>query len=374
MKRGPQGTWVKRTEIDAHRAFVPHALPPSPGVDLTALAPAAERANRALGRLDGVAMMLPDPRLFLSFCVRKEALLSSQLSGVQTTLTELLLSETFGPAEETREVARCLTASEHALELLRGGLPLSMRFLKEVQEVLVPPPRHAARPAPFRRAPVWIGGASPGSAVFVPPPWNEVARCMLELENAFDDPSVPALIRAGLVHAQLETIHPFLEANGRLGRILITVMLVRAKALSEPWLGLSLYFRQHRTQYAELLMGTRETGDWEAWLEFFLHAVEVTAEYGHFTARKMLTLFAEQTAALERLKGAQKKSVLAVYHQLQRRPICDAKRIAVEAGTTPRATAKALERLEQLGIVSATDNGAFVHDALVALLEKDLPL
>ena len=371
MKRGPQGTWVKRTEIDAHRAFVPHPLPPHPGIDLASLAAAAERANRALGRLDGVAMMLPDPRPFLSFCVLKEALHSSQLAGVQASLSDLLVAELGAPTDELREVARCQQASEHALNLLRGGLPLSVRFIKEVQDVLVPPQRP---PSGFRRAPVWIGGSSPGNAVFVPPPFNEVARCMLELENAFDDPSVSALIRAGLVHAQLETIHPFLEANGRLGRILITTMLVREKALGDPWLGLSLYFRQHRQQYVDLLMGTRETGDWEAWLEFFLNAIEVTAEYGHFTARKMLALFAEHAALLGRVKAPAKKQVLAVYAQLQQRPISDAKTIAVAAGVSLKATTKALERLEKLGVVKALPGSAFSYASLLELFEKDLPL
>jgi Fic family protein len=273
--------------------------------------------------------------------------------------------------EEVQDVLRCLEASEHAMNLLHGGLPLSVRFIKEIHEVLVHAPRQAST---FRRAPVWLGGTSPGNAVFVPPPWNEVARCMMELENCLDDPSMPTLIKAGLVHAQFETIHPFLEANGRLGRILITVMLIREKALSEPWLSLSLYFRQHRQQYVDLLMGTRETGDWEAWLEFFLHAIEVTAEYAHFTARKAVTLFAEHEALLSRVKGPQKKSVLAVYRQLQQRPMSDAKSLSVSAGVKPPATLKALERLEKLGIVSAVSPRVFSYAPLVDLLQKDLPL
>lgn len=350
---------------------MPHALPPKPDLDFASLAASTERANRALGRLDGVSMMLPDPRAFLSFCVRKEAVLSAQIAGIQSTLSDLLLAEVTGQRDEVQEAARGVDAAERAIDLLRGGLPLSGRFIKEVHEVLVPPGRHALKQAgTFRRAPVWMGGTSPANADFVPAPWNEVARCMLELENSIDDAAMPTLIKAGLVHAQFETIHPFLEGNGRLGRILITVMLLREKALSEAWLSLSLYFKQHRAQYVELLMGTRETGDWEAWLEFFLHAIEVTAEYAHFTARKMLALFAEHEALLSRLKGPGKKVALAVYQQLKQRPVSDVKAL----GTSPQAVTKALAQLKKLGIVRPVSKRVVAYGPLVDLLQNDLPL
>ena len=379
MKRGPQGTWVKRTEVEAHRAFVPHALPPVPAIDFASLAASTERANRALGRLDGVSMMLPDPKLFLSFCVRKEAVRSSQLSGTQTSLSDLLLSELgelpAAQQAEAQEVSRCVEASDQAMNLLRGGLPLSTRFIREVHEVLLPSSRTPSKqPGGFRRAPVWMGGASPAEAIFVAPPWNEVARCMFELENSLDDPNLPTLIKAALVHAQFETIHPFLEGNGRIGRVLISVMLVREKALSEPWLSLSQYFRQHRQQYVNLLQATRETGEWEAWLEFFLHAVEVTAEYAQFTARKMLALFAEHEERIARIKGPARRPVVAVYRQLQQRPIADLKTLSTGAGTKPPSTLKALERLIKLGIARRQGNRLFSYTPLVDLLQNDLPL
>lgn len=370
---------MKRTEVEAHKAFVPHALPPVPAIDFASLAASTERANRALGRLDGVSMMLPDPRLFLSFCVRKEAVRSSQLSGTQTSLSELLLSELgelpAAQQTEAQEVSRCVEASEQAMNLLRSGLPLSTRFIREVHEVLLPSSRAPSKqPGGFRRGPVWMGGTSPAAAIFVAPPWNEVARCMFELENSLDDTSLPTLIKTALAHAQFETIHPFLEGNGRVGRVLISVMLVREKALSEPWLSLSQYFRQHQTQYVNLLQGTRETGEWEAWLEFFLHAVEVTAEYAHFTARKMLALFAEHEALIDRVKGPQKKSVLAVYRQLQQRPLTDEKLLSTAAGVKPSTMLKALERLLKLGIARRQGKRVIAYTPLVDLLQNDLPL
>lgn len=383
MKRGLQGKWVTRTEVEAHQAFVPNALPPIPPLDLAAFAALTERANRALGRLDGVSTMLPDTRLFLYFYVRKEAVLSSQIEGTQSSLSDLLLYETTElpgvPLEDVQEVSRYVDATERAMKLLRGGLPLSSRFIRQIHEVLLNSGRGASKqPGAFRKQPVWLGGSSPSAALFVPPPWSEVDRCIGQLETYLHDETAPTLIKAALVHAQFETIHPFPDGNGRLGRLLIALILVAEQALSEPLLYLSLYFRQHRQQYYELLQGTREAGDWEAWIEFFLHGVELTAENAHTTARKALALFAKHEQQIREIDGPSKLSVMAVYQQLRQRPIVDAKTLTAGAGVTPPTTLKALERLTQLGLVQEISGRQsrriFAYRPLLELLQNDLPL
>jgi len=383
MHRGPQGIWQERGEVEPHRAFVPRALPPDPPIDLASLAGPLEKANRALGRLDGVSSMLPDTRLFLYFYVRKEAVLSSQIEGTQSSLSDLLLfeaSETPGvPLEDVQEVSRYVAATEKALQLLRRqGLPLSSRFIREVHTVLLSEGRGASKaPGRFRTSPVWLSGSSPARALFVPPPWTEVERCVAELERFIHDPQVPTLLKAALAHAQFETIHPFLDGNGRVGRLLITLILVAEKALSEPLLYLSLYFRQNRETYYQLLQATRERGDWEAWLEFFFAGVESTAENAHTTARKALALFAAHEENIRQLPSGSRLSVQAIYQQLRQHPISNAKALTERANVTAPTTLKALDTLTRLGIVRETSgrkrNRTFAYWPLLGLLRDDLP-
>lgn len=381
MKRGEQGTWVKRTEIEAHRAFLPAPLPPRPPVETSAFASLVERANRALGRLDGVSTMLPDRRLFLYFYVRKEAVLSSQIEGTQSSLSDLLLYESEAapgvPLEDVEEVSRYVAATDHAVQLLREGLPLSSRFIRDVHRVLLTSGRGASKqPGVFRQQPVWLGGPSPTRALFVPPPWNELEGCITALEHYLHDPTAPTLIKAALAHVQFETIHPFLDGNGRLGRLLIALILVAENALSEPLLYLSLYFRRHRARYYELLQATRDEGDWESWVEFFLTGVEQTADNAHATARGALSLFSEHEERIKRLEGSSKFSVLAVYQQLRQHPISNAARLTQAAGVTPPTTLKALERLRKLGIVTELSgrkrDRVFAYAPLLALLQNDV--
>jgi len=243
-----------------------------------------EGANRALGRLDGVATLLPETPIFLYAYVRKEALLSSQIEGTQSTLSDLLLYESKEvpgvPMDDVEEVSTYVAAMNHGLKRLRGGFPLSLRLIREIHKVLLSTGRGSNRaPGEFRTSQNWIGGTRPGNARYVPPPPDRVTASMGLLEKFLhDDPvKTPLLIKAALSHVQFETIHPFLDGNGRLGRLLITLLLCAEKALSQPMLYLSLYFKAHRERYYELLQRVRTRGDWDSWLRYFINGVQVTA-------------------------------------------------------------------------------------------------
>jgi Fic family protein len=229
--------------------------------------------------------------------LRKEALLSSQIEGTQSSLSDLLLFEQdelpMVPLDDVQEVSNYVAAMDHGLQRLREGFPLSLRLIREIHEILLAKGRGASKePGEFRRSQNWIGGTRPGNALFVPPPPDELNRCLGDLETYLHATDVhPALIRAALAHVQFETIHPFLDGNGRLGRLLITLLLCEAGSLREPVLYLSLYLKTHRQQYYDLLQAVRERGDWETWLAFFLDGVTETATQAVHAARSLITLF-----------------------------------------------------------------------------------
>lgn len=286
MHRGESGSYqVTSVAGERVRAFVPAPLPPKPALELDGpLQQVLELAVLALGRLDSVATLLPDEALFLYAYVRKEAVLSSQIEGTQSSLSDLFvyeLDEAPGvPINDVHEVSNYVAALNHGLQRLREDFPLSNRLIREIHGVLLSDGRGSEKtPGEFRRSQNWLGGARPGDAVFVPPPHTAVPDCMTELErflHARDD-GLPILLRAGLAHVQFETIHPFLDGNGRVGRLLITLLLCHAGVLRQPLLYLSLYLKQNRSAYYELLDHVRRTGDWEAWLMFFLDGVKATS-------------------------------------------------------------------------------------------------
>ena len=286
MERGPTGRFqLKRGGGEEVRAFVPNSLPPEPPLDLGgARHRLLERATVALGRLDSITTLLPDPQLFLYAYVRREAVLSSQIEGTQSSLSDLLLFELEeAPGvrfDDVVEVSNYVAALEHGMARLRGGFPLSNRLIREMHEQLLARGRGSEKqPGEFRRSQNWIGGTRPGHAHFVPPPPSLVDELMSALERAFHDPNghYPVLVTAALTHVQFETIHPFLDGNGRIGRLLIPLLLHDAGILQQPLLYLSLYLKQHRDQYYRLLDRVRATGDWESWLDFFLEGVATTA-------------------------------------------------------------------------------------------------
>src|SRR5215207_10045148 len=279
MQRGMQGRFERRGGgLGSYLAFLPTQLPPDPPLRLSdELHDLLERANRALGRLDGLCTLLPDPGLFLYLYIRKEAVLSSQIEGTQSSFSELLAFESNVapgvPLHDVQEVSRYVAAMGHGLARLREGFPLSLRLLREIHGILMADGRGSSQtPGEFRRSQNWIGGTRPGDALYVPPPADALMGHLGALERFLHDQPArtPTLIKAALAHVQFETIHPFLDGNGRLGRLLVTFLLCAEGALSEPLLYLSLYLKQNRARYYELLQQVRMEGDWERWLDFFL--------------------------------------------------------------------------------------------------------
>jgi Fic family protein len=362
------------------RAFVPSPLPPKPPVRLDALQLALEQASQALGRLDGLASILPDLPLFIYTYVRKEAVLSSQIEGTQSSLSDLLLFENDEapgvPLADVQEVSNYVAALTHGLARLRGGFPLSLRLIREIHEVLLSKGRGSDKqPGEFRRSQNWIGGTRPGNAVFVPPPPELVPECMGQLELVLHEerPDLPLLVRAGLVHVQFETIHPFLDGNGRLGRLLVTFLLCAAGALHEPILYLSLFFKTNRQAYYELLDRVRVSGDWETWLDFFLTGVKTTADQAVNAARRIIALLEADRRKIESL-GRPAASVLRVFQHAQTNPILSIGGAAKKTGVSFPTVASAVEHMQRLGllreITGKRRKRLFVYDPYLAILNE----
>lgn len=360
MKRTLQGRYVRVASAgEAFKAFVPAPLPPRPAVNWTpALRGRFDAALVALGRLDAVIDLLPNAALLLYGFVRKEAVLSSMIEGTQSSLADLMLFELDEqpgvPVEDAREVSRYVAALEHGLKRLRGGFPLSLRLIREVHKVLLGHGRGAKlTPGEFRRSQVWIGGTRPGNAVFVPPPANELDECLKHLERFLNDQPepTPPLVKAALAHVQFETIHPFPDGNGRVGRLLIALQLAADGLMREPLLFLSLHFKEHRQTYYELLNAVRLSGDWETWLEFFADAVVASATQAITSARRLLELASVDGRRIEGL-GRAAVSALAIHRALQRQPLATAASLAAATGLTHATVNKALAHLERIGVVA----------------------
>ena len=381
MRREATGTYDATVAGgETVRAFTPMALPPSPDIDLReGLRQPFEAAAAALGRLDAVTELLPDTAYFVYGYVRKEAVLSSQIEGTQSSLSDLMLHEAGGVPgvlrDDVVETSNYVAALYHGIRRLRDDFPLSNRLMREMHTKLLASGRGAAMmPGEFRRSQNWIGGSRPGNAAFVPPPPNRVEECMAALErfiHATDD-DLPALVRAGLTHVQFETIHPFLDGNGRLGRLLITLMLCDAGLLREPLLYLSLYFKRHRNTYYELLNEVRHTGDWEAWLRFFLEGVHEVAEGAVATARSALDLVAANRARIQ--EGRRASSALRVHRALVERPVDSINGLAERTGLSGPTVAAALKLLQGLGFVSEVTGRQrgkiFAYDTYLGVLRE----
>jgi Fic family protein len=340
------------------RAFVPPPLPPSSkALDVASLQAILAEANQAVGRLDGMTSALPDLKLFLYSYVRKEAVLSSQIEGTQSSLSDLLLyenAETPGvPLGDVQEVSNYVAALNHGLKRMRDGFPLSLRLIREIHEVLLSKGRGShAQPGEFRKSQNWIGGTRPGNAAYVPPPPEYVLDCMGQLETFIhqEGSSLPLLIRAGLVHAQFESIHPFLDGNGRVGRLLITFMLCAEEVLREPVLYLSLFFKKHRRLYYDRLNGTRGSGGWSEWLDFFLQGVRDTANQAARMAVSIDRLFRKDKEKIE-LFGRGAASALLIYRYAQANPLLSIKNAAREMKVSFPTTSSAVARMSKAGIL-----------------------
>ena len=337
------------------RAYIPRPLPPEPPVDLSSLYPLLDKANQALGRLDGSIAVLPDASLFLYFYVRKEAVVSSQIEGTQSTLSQLLLFErglgSSTDIDDLKETSNYVAAMEYGLKRLKDDFPISLRLLREIHGVLLRGGRGAEKtPGEFRRSQNWIGGSRPGNAIFVPPPPEALMECLDPLEKYLYDDRLPLLVKLGLVHVQFETIHPFLDGNGRLGRLLLTLLLCESGVLREPMLYLSLYLKINRDRYYELLQKVRVKGAWEEWLEFFLEGISQTANQACETAVGLLKLFREDSQKTHSL-GKAAGTATQVHLYLQANPISAIGTIASAISKSIPAVMTALENLQKLGIV-----------------------
>jgi Fic family protein len=384
MKRPLPGHYLTvSTQGEPFRAFVPAPLPPQPPlVWSAALRRRFDDALLAVGRLDALSGLLPNAELLLYSFVRKEAVLSSQIEGTQSSLSDLLLFEADElpgvPVDDAREVSRCVAAMAHGLERLRGGFPLSLRLLRDMHAVLLDHPQGRGKtPGAFRRSQVWIGGTRPGNAVFVPPPAAQLTDCLDKLERFLHDEPEPTspLVKAALAHLQFETIHPFLDGNGRIGRLLIVLQLVADGVLREPMLYPSLFFKKHRSLYYQLLNDVRETGDWERWLDFFAEGVHASATQAVQVAKTVLRLVQEDRARIAQL-GRIAPSALKVHEALQRRPIATAAGLGAQTALTPATVNKALAHLERTGIVveltSRQRGRVFAYQAYIEQIDSEL--
>jgi len=385
VKRGETGRYeIVVAGGEQVRAFVPAPLRPEPPIDLAAVQGSLEKALLALGRLDGLSTLLPDTRLLLYSYVRKEAVLSSRIEGTRSSLSDLLLFElnqvSGVPVDDVVEVSNCVSALEHGLRRLRDGFPLSNRLIREIHgKLMARGPGSDKAPGEFRRSQNWIGGSRPGAARFVPPPAQSVPDCMSDLEHFLHarDSSLSALVRAGVAHAQFETIHPFLDGNGRVGRILITLLLIHDGLLPEPLLDLSLYLERHRDDYYELLDCVRRHGDWESWLTFFLDGVAQTAEAAVSTAQRLVTLVQKDQARI-RQEGRAAGSALRVLELLRKRPIASLKMVADRTGLSFPAVSSGMRVLEHVGVARELTgkkrNRLFGYDKYLAILNEGTEL
>lgn len=382
MKRGPTGRYVTTSSLGGEkvRAFVPAPLPPAPDLQIDPTTrQLLDEALLSLGRLDSVSALLPDTQLFLYMYVRKEAVLSSQIEGTQSSLSDLLLFEADEapgvPMDDVVEVSSYVAAMEYGLARLKTGFPLSNRLICEIHGVLLARGRGAEKdPGQFRRSQNWIGGSRPGNAAFVPAPPQEVGGLMGLLELYLHDKPVrsPVLIKAALGHVQFETIHPFLDGNGRVGRLLITLLLCSAGVLREPLLYLSLYLKKRRTRYYELLDAVRTHGDWEEWLSFFAEGVVESAQGAVVTAQQLTALAAGDRERVRTLTRG--TTTLEILRCLQERPVITVTQLSARAGVSFATATKALAQLESEGIVKEMTgrkrNRVFSYDAYLRILSE----
>lgn len=386
MNRDLQGHYRTISTVgEKAQAFIPAPLPPSPEIEWSPeLREKFDQALLALGRLDSVSVLLPDTSLFLYMYVRKEAVLSSMIEGTQSSLSDLLLFEFSHhpgvPLDDVQEVSNYVAALDHGLHRIEDGFPLSLRLLKEVHGILLSKGRGSTSdPGAFRKSQNWIGGSRPGTAVFVPPPPDTIADCMGELELFLhNEPhKTPIMLKAALAHVQFETIHPFLDGNGRLGRLMITLLLCSEKVLKEPMLYLSLYFKTHRQQYYQLLNDVRLSGDWEAWLDFFVNAVIHTANQAVATAQKLMKLSADDGQRINGLKRAS-GSLHQIHKALLERPMSSPGKIQEKTQLSQATVNACLRKLEQLGIVREVTgqkrNRLYSYEGYIKIMDEGTEL
>lgn len=360
MKRGIQGRYETVSTVgETVKAFVPNPLPPMPPLELSgSLQKKLTEASHILGKLDATAELLPDVGLFLYMFIRKEAVLSSMIEGTQSSLSDLLLFELQEkpgvPLDDVQEVSNYVAAMNYGLQRLKDGFPLSLRLIREIHgELLARGRGNLKSPGEFRKSQNWIGGTRPGNAAFVPPPPEEAITCLNDLELFLHDEETPILIKAALAHVQFETIHPFLDGNGRVGRLLITLLLCEGKVLKQPLLYLSYYFKLHRQYYYEPLNSIRDKGDWERWLDFFAEAVIATATQSLEIIMALDKQVREDREKIQSI-GRGSKSATLVHQAMLRHPIASTQKLKEETGLTDATINASLRKLQELGIAEET--------------------
>lgn len=373
------GQYVK--QASGYRAFVPAPLPPDPPVAMDAeLTRLLSEADRSLGRLDGIGSVLPNPNLFVAMYVRQEAVLSSQIEGTQSTLEDVLQFEIDAKGndlpKDVEEVVNYVRAMNYGLRRL-DELPLSLRLIREIHSELLEGVRGAHRaPGEFRRSQNWIGpaGATLETATFVPPSVPEMHQALDKFEKFLHDDSLPVLIQTGLAHAQFETIHPFLDGNGRVGRLLITLLLCQRKVLHQPLLYLSHYLKGHRAEYYDRLTAIRNDGNWEGWLKFFLRGVAEVSGEANKTARRIFALRDEHRVAINKDMGSSAGSGLRLLDYLYEQPMINVRMVERHLKSSFVTASKLVDQLVKLEILTETTGGQrnrrYAYSPYLALFES----
>jgi Fic family protein len=363
------------------KAFIPPPLPPDPPLSMGPLLPLLEQANLAVGQLEGIAQFLPDIDRFIYAYVRKEALLSSQIEGTQSSLSDLLLHEIDAapgvPVNDVEEVSNYVAAMRSGLERVRkDGYPITLNLLRDLQRLLLQGQRGRTKdPGELRRSQVWLQDGY-GRVSFVPPSADQVLPLLGDLEKYINEekPSLPILVRAALVHAQFETIHPFHDGNGRLGRLLITLMLCAGNVIREPILYLSLYFKVNRDAYYHALQQIRLKGAWEEWIEFFLRGIVEVAGQAVSTARELTALFQADRNKILARSGWSNAAVFKVYDLLEKQIYATVPNVQKQLAISAPTARGALTELLKLGIAKEVTgqkrNRVYVYETYLEILQR----
>ncbi|MBB70836.1 MAG: cell filamentation protein Fic [Legionellales bacterium] len=376
---GRIGKYITQTVSgEPFKAHVPPELPVDPPIVMEKIYPFLEKATLAIAELSGLTKAIPNKSLFLYMYVRKEALLSSQIEGTQSSFSDLMLFEQHLQPEinldDVNEVSNYVKALHHGLERIEGGFPLSLRLLKEVHQVLLSGGRGMTKqPGEFRRSQNWIGGTRPGNALYVPPPVNMLDDCLANLEQFLHDNSLPTIIKAGIAHVQFESIHPFLDGNGRLGRLLIILLFCVDGILDEPILYISLFLKQNRRVYYNLLTQVREHGAWEVWLEFFLNGLFDTAKQAILAIQEINGLFHDHLAIIDTM-GRSRITCAKVFEYLQMLPQVTVSGVASALSVSLPTARDALNNMVEVGILEEISgkvrNKVYVYRQYLDILEE----
>ncbi|ABE04833.1 Fic family protein [Rickettsia bellii] len=369
---------IQKVSGESYKAYIPPELPPEPPIDLVKLYTHLEKATLALAELNITCKSIPNTSLFIYMYVRKEALLSSQIEGTQSSFSDLMLFEHNQKPEisieDVEEVSNYVKAIMYGLERLKDSFPFSLRLLREIHNILLSGGRGSKKlPGEFRRSQNWIGGTRPGNALFVPPPVDYLNDCLSHFENFLHDNSLPVLIKAGIAHVQFETIHPFLDGNGRLGRLLITLLLCHNEILNATILYLSLYLKQNRHIYYELLQEVRMHGNWETWLEFFLEGIHKSAMQAIQTTNLINQLFEEDITQIEKA-GRARFVCKQVLEYMKLLPQVNVSMLAKGLDITAPTARHALELMRKLNILEEISgkkrNKIYVYRKYLNILEE----